>query len=95
MGKILNQTPTMGMARKTGVAKDWVRYPQQLMLHRNFCIMGISRRNHQLRRLNQICMPPLHHLQEKTKKNINMSEGEEEAKQELSKKIKKMFKSRV
>lgn len=64
MGKILNQTPTMGMARKTGVAKDWVMYPQQLMLHRNFCMMGISRRNHQLRRLNQICMPPLHHLQE-------------------------------
>lgn len=74
MGKILNQTPTMGMARKTGVAKDWVMYPQQLILHRNFCIMGISRRNHQLRRLNQICMPPLHHLQETKKKKIKVAE---------------------
>ena len=24
---------------------------------------GMSRRNHQLRLLNQICIPPLHHLQ--------------------------------
>ena len=37
-------------------------YPQQLILHRNFCKIGISRRSHQLRLLNQICMPPLHHL---------------------------------
>ena len=52
----------MGIARNTGVANDWVMYPQQLMLHRNFCSSGMSRLSHQLRLLNQICIPPLHHL---------------------------------